>query len=262
MERSKSKSGQLGRSFICLFCVALIASILLESVLPAQARRARRPIQKSNQKSKNTKKPEKAPETTPSTTKEFFQDVSNLGRAYAVYDRGLNEYMIGDYGLAAEHLGQAADIFSATYGQSLPQQETVYYDLALAQESAGNLDGAIASFKKSLSNQAGFFDGHLALAQLYGRMGNWQLGADSVKRALDLRPDDPRANLIYGLILEKQGQMLDAEKFKTKARNFVSTYGLAGVKTSADKEAKVEELPANVSPDNLPGEGPKDLELP
>lgn len=192
------------------------------------------------------------------TTKQFFQDVNTLGRAYALYDVGLNEYLVGDYGMAADHLGQASQIFSATYGNNLPQQGTFFYDLALAQEGAGKLDEAIMSYNRSLAH-AGFFDGYLGLAQLFGRMGKWQEGADALRKALDLRPDDPRANLIYGLVLEKQGQIVEAEKFKAKARDFVTTYGLAGVKGKSDKDdGKVVEPEES----NLPAATSKDLELP
>lgn len=261
MERSNNNTGPLrSRFFICFSCLFLALTICLEIASPASARRSRRLTAKqSNVK----KKISPNSETTPSTTKEYFQDINNLGRAYALYDRGLNEYIVGDFGLASEHLSSAQQIFSATYGNNLPQQETFYYDLALAQEGTGNLEAAIESYKKSLSARVGFFDGYLALAQLYGRMGKWQEGQETVRRALDLRPDDPRANLICGLILEKQGQVEEAQKFKTKARDFVSTYGLAGIKSSADKEAKVEQLnDVEGRLDNLPGEGPKDLELP
>lgn len=240
----------------------LLAISFLESAnYPAIARSR---THKTAKKIHTTKKPinKEAIESAADTSKQFFQDINNLGRAYALYDRGLNEYIVGDFGLAAEHLAAAAQIFSATYGANLPQQEIFYYDLALAQEGAGNLDAAIESYNKSLSH-AGFFDGYLGLAQLYGRMGKWQEGSTTCRRALDLRPDDPRANLIYGLILEKQGQLAEAAKFKTKANDFVSTFGLAGVKNTADKEATIPDKQiANPEADNLPGVRAKDLELP
>ncbi|MBX9772235.1 MAG: tetratricopeptide repeat protein [Candidatus Obscuribacterales bacterium] len=252
-----------GRYFICLSCL-LVTLSLLESVNDPTLARTRTSRTTTRKKVRTPGKPAKAKATESSadTSKQYFQDISNLERAYALYDRGLNEYIVGDFGLSADHLSAAAQIFSATYGQNLPQQETFFYDLALAQEGAGNLDGSIESYNKSLSH-GGFFDGYLGLAQLYGRMGNWSDGAVTCRRALDLRPDDPRANLIYGLILEKQGRLADAAKFKAKAKDFVSTFGLSGVKNTADKDSTVPERQVtNPAEDNLPGVGAKDLELP
>lgn|GEM_PF-6259510 len=258
MERSKNKTDFVeGRYFICLSCLVLLSLLPNELLQPvAEARRSH-----AAHKKRSIAKPvKKEAEAAPDTTKQFFQDIGNLGKAYALYDLGLNEYMVGDYGLAHEHLSSALQFFSATYGNNLPQQETFFYDLALAQEGAGKFDQAIESYNKCLNHQ-GFFDGHLALAQLYGRMGKWQEGADACRRALDLKPDDPRANLIYGLIFEKQGQLSESAKYKTKAKDFVSTYGLAGVKDTTDKEPAHGQT-VNPDKDNLPGEGPQDLELP
>lgn len=257
MQNTKSKSRFCqDRYFICLILI-VAASFIAEALsVPTLARRSRT---SRTVVLKRRTTPFKKEAVEPDTSKQFFQDVNTLGRAYALYDLGLNEYIVGDYGLAADHLNQASQIFSATYGNNLPQQETLFYDLALAQEGAGKLDEAIASYNRSLS-QKGFFDGYLALAQLYGRMGKWQEGLDAVSKAINLRPDDPRANLIYGLILEKQGQLVEAEKYKAKARDFVSTYGLFGVKNTADKE-----LPGKVTDpvvDNLPEANRQDLELP
>jgi len=102
-------------------------------------------------------------------------------------------------GLVAAEQG---DMFNAVkyWQQSMisgNKSVTVRLGLASALSRLGNTQSAIQQLRTLISENPGFFDAYLALAQIVAQTGNWTETAELAQRAIELSPENQEAVLLY-----------------------------------------------------------------
>lgn len=133
--------------------------------------------------------------------------------ALALIDRSLAL----DPGVASWHnnrgnvllLLQRADEARAAYERCRelePANPAVANNLGCLLRALGEVDAAEALFRELLAREPGFADAHINFANLLASTRRVQEGMRHFATSLELRPDDPRASRMMGLIFAHSGQ--------------------------------------------------------
>ncbi len=98
----------------------------------------------------------------------------------------------GDLEKASEYLKQAVDIF--------PEDETLAFNVGEIYFKQGETDKAIEYFLLSVKIKESWAPPHRQLGYAYLNKGKYKLAVDSLKKFVELAPDDPQAENIKNLI--------------------------------------------------------------
>lgn len=116
------------------------------------------------------------------------------GAARALTSLGASYIKKGDLEKAREYLKQAIDIF--------PGDETIPFNIGEIYFNQGETDKAIEYFKLAIQVNESWATPHQKLGYTYLNKGEYKLAVESLKKFLELAPDDPQAATIQNLILK------------------------------------------------------------
>jgi tetratricopeptide (TPR) repeat protein len=88
---------------------------------------------------------------------------------------------------------------------------TAHYNLAVTLESRGDLDAAVASYRRALSADPAAVQAHINLGALLARAGAFDEAIAEERAALALRPEDVLAHVDLANALLQKGQLGEAE---------------------------------------------------
>jgi len=173
-----------------------------------------------------------------------------LAKSYALRDQALNEQIRGDFGDAVKHLSEAAEISAEYYqGKPSPTEAQLYFELAVAAENAGQNDLARKSYEDCLARNPKLADVRVRLATLLAKTGDSDQAITEARRAAEIDASDPRPHHLLGILLERKGDLNEAELEKSKTR------ALLGAKPShRPEQEKKESAPSKLPEENEPGE--------
>ncbi len=92
------------------------------------------------------------------------------------------------------------------------------FDDANGDLALGELDAAVAKYRRCVELQPGFFDGWHALGMALMKVGKPTEAIEAGLRATQLRPDDGLAWSSLSLFYVRNGQIAEAEKAGANAR--------------------------------------------
>lgn len=92
----------------------------------------------------------------------------------------------------------------------MPDNPEVNFNIAGTYEKMGDLDKALAHYKKAAELKPEFFDAWLSIADIYGKRQEWAEAEANMKHAFDLK-DDPVVAFNYSVYAQNAG---DAEAAK------------------------------------------------
>ncbi len=162
----------------------------------------------------------------------------NLGSTYAVQQ---------NWDKALEHFRRAVDL--------APREPLYHYQLGTLYEDIGRDILAEESFHKALKYFSNYEDAMLSLGALYEKLNRPQEALKYYKRAVKTKPGDFVARLRYGLLLMKQGQVLQARqiieqafsitRFKADGLALNAVYRASG-KNAQDFEQQINQFKENL----------------
>ena len=86
------------------------------------------------------------------------------------------------------------------------------YMAGVGKLGSGDVDGAIADFKKALEADSAFYMAHLGLAQALDRQGKVDQAIEQVKKAIDMAPDEALAHTSLSRLYQQKGMIPEAEE--------------------------------------------------
>lgn len=172
---------------------------------------------------------------------------TDLERSYRAYDRGLTEWLSGNYSDAAKSLNEAYDLYSDFHGSRDVLDSLYLYDLGQAAEAAGDIELAKNSYQRSLRRRPDFSDCCIRLAGILTKKGETALALVYARRLADKNPQDPRAQFLLATMLDKAGFV---EEGKTAKENF-NLLMKGGVLNTPQSQVTSPETPDQPS---IPGE--------
>lgn len=104
----------------------------------------------------------------------------NRGELYALLGLGRAESALGRHAEAIDHLARAA--------AAAPLNNLAHFWKAQAEEAAGNVEGAIESYKQAALNDSYFVEARYALGRAYMRKGLFNDAAVQLSKALNADP--------------------------------------------------------------------------
>jgi len=128
-----------------------------------------------------------------------YEDDESAARAMA----GIGEtYMLkGNLEKASEYMKQAIDLF--------PNDETLAFNVGEIFFNEGKADEAIEYYKLAAKIKEDWAPPYRQLGYAYLNKGEYQLAVESLKKFLELAPDDPQAPTIESLIPKLQEMIKD-----------------------------------------------------
>lgn len=97
-------------------------------------------------------------------------------------------------------------------------QELEHYKKGLALFGQSKNEEAIAEFRRALELRPDWLDVLHALATAQSRTGDQESALATIKRVIELEPDDPFAYTSQSIFLQRQGKIPEAEAAQAKAR--------------------------------------------
>ncbi|MGE0478874.1 MAG: tetratricopeptide repeat protein [Phycisphaerae bacterium] len=113
--------------------------------------------------------------------------------------------------LRLSHWSSAARELAAV-AQSDPQHARAWYNLALAQQSAGRLADAERAWSRAIELLPDDADARAHRGELRLDLHDWSGASDDLAAALILAPDDAAIALNLGLALARSGQMTESQR--------------------------------------------------
>jgi tetratricopeptide (TPR) repeat protein len=93
-------------------------------------------------------------------------------------------------------------------------------------------------------------EAQMRLAMVLAREGKQAEALTYARQAVELQPEDSRGHLVLSLLLERQGQVAEAQAEKDKARKLAKAAGITTPKELLESEAAPESTDAsNVQPE-------------
>lgn len=97
-------------------------------------------------------------------------------------------------------------------------QELEHYKKGLALFGQAKNEEAITEFRRALELRPDWLDVLHALATAQSRTGDQDSALATIKRVIELEPDDPFAYTSQSIFLQRQGKIPEAEAAQAKAR--------------------------------------------
>jgi len=129
----------------------------------------------------------------------------DMERAYLIYDRGITDWLSGNYSQAAKQISASYEIYNGFHGSRDVLDPIILFDLGQAAEAAGDLNLAKNSYQRCLRRRPDFADACIRLSSILTRNGETALALVYARRLADKKPQDPRAQFLLASILERAG---------------------------------------------------------
>jgi tetratricopeptide (TPR) repeat protein len=141
----------------------------------------------------------------------WFSRVSHSDPHYleAQFFLGLCRFDSGDFA--------AAETAFQTVAVSVPLNE-VFNNLGAAQARHGNLEAAIANFKKAVDGDSSDPDYQFNLGYVYWRSGEYSAAVERFRAALERDPNDAEATAMLGRALQAEGARAADSKLESRLR--------------------------------------------
>jgi len=117
----------------------------------------------------------------------------------------------------------------------LESAHLVRYNEGLALAREGRLEEAKASLITALTHKESFAPAHVLLAKVYGRMERWPDARASIKRALELNPDDEKARTLAEEIKRAEEDAKARQEETTRSRRVSAERYLAACQRDVAK---------------------------
>lgn len=137
---------------------------------------------------------------------DYIQQTSSLYRAYQLRDRALNEYLLGDYGLSAQHMSESARLSGGYWGRPQAAEGNDYFDLGLAAQAAGQNSLAKDAFFQCLQRQS-LPAVYEQLSMLYMKEGDFNQAQAYANKLVDATPDYAGGHLLLSVLAERTGRL-------------------------------------------------------
>ena len=181
-------------------------------------------------------RPQNAPAGVP-TAQRAVPEKDTQGVPRAAFDAGLAAYAAQEYSTAIDSfklvLGNAHDDADAHNNLGLsylglgsaedamdsfvlalhfrPQFPQAIYNMALAAHQLGNMEQVVASLAHAIELRPDFTAAHSTLGYLLGHeLGEFEIGAAHIRKALVLSPADPDVRCNYSAVLTQEGRAGEA----------------------------------------------------
>jgi Flp pilus assembly protein TadD len=92
------------------------------------------------------------------------------------------------------------------------------FDDASGDLAIGDLESAVAKYRRCIEIDSSFFDGWHALGMALMKLGRFNEAIEAGKRAVDLRPNDQIGWTSLSLFYNRAGNIKEAEAAGTKAK--------------------------------------------
>lgn len=167
-------------------------------------------------------------------TKDGFVGYEETIKLKLVPEKNTRDVKLGDVASAAPAAGggaPAADPAVAAYNEGAQ----------LANE--GKDAEAIAKIEKAVALKEDLTAGHIALAKLYARAGDWPKAINSAVKALEIDAENPELLSLAAEGYEKTGDKAKAEEFRKRApANPAILFNQAATLINAGKDSQAEPL--------------------
>jgi tetratricopeptide (TPR) repeat protein len=92
------------------------------------------------------------------------------------------------------------------------------FDDASGDIAVGDLESAVAKYRRCIQLDPGFFDGWHALGMALMKLGRFEEAIEAGKRAVELQPNDQIGWTSLSLFYNRAGNIKEAEAAGTKAK--------------------------------------------
>lgn len=141
-----------------------------------------------------------------------------LARSYALYDQGVNQRILGNYGAATEKLAEAVSLMDQARsnqrdGATSTLQAMTFYELGLAAEADGDFILARDSYAHCLRARPDYVEAYLHIVSMLAGQGQLPLAMTWLKEGARACPHDARVNQLSTQLSTFMGR--DATELKT-----------------------------------------------
>ena len=193
-------------------------------------------------------------EAVPKESEELPHEYGSYGKAYALYDEGINARLSGNYKGAIASLSKALDMVpSNAHGGPSLLALNMEYELGQAAEASGDYALSARYYARAVADRPNFTEAFVHLATVLARNGQPIDALRAARAAVEHNPNDPRAHTILSIMLARNGLKADAQSEKMRAQSLLgSNTHLGPVPTEAPPQ--IPEQRENTSVDQAPGE--------
>jgi tetratricopeptide (TPR) repeat protein len=93
-----------------------------------------------------------------------------------------------------------------------------WYDRAVDQVAAGDLEAAVESYRQAIALDAHYADALEGLSMALADLGRWPEAIAAARRVIELTPDEQLAYTNLSRIYQRAGDVPEAEAWAAKAR--------------------------------------------
>lgn len=134
-----------------------------------------------------------------------------IGQAYHLYDQGLNEHLVGNYGSALDKLTEASNLLDQARsnqrtGVPSTLEAMVFYEMGQTAEQDGDVRLARDSYAHCVKACPTFVEGYLRVSSLLAREGNLALAENFAREGEAICPGDARLAQLVNLIETKKSE--------------------------------------------------------
>lgn len=134
-----------------------------------------------------------------------------IGQAYHLYDQGLNEHLVGNYGSALDKLTEASSLLDQARsnqrtGVPSTMEAMVFYEMGQTAEQDGDVRLARDSYAHCVKACPTFVEGYLRVSSLLAREGNLALAENFAREGEASCPGDARLAQLVNLIETKKSE--------------------------------------------------------
>lgn len=138
------------------------------------------------------------------------QNANSLANVYRLYDRGVNERLMGLDAQATTTLRQASNAYSSAQ-RGLTLEAMIDYELGQAAEASNNFSVAADAYARSLRIKPNLIEASVRLTSMLMKAGQPQAALSKARDSVAMNPNDPRAHQILALVLDNNGLNADAK---------------------------------------------------
>jgi tetratricopeptide (TPR) repeat protein len=151
-----------------------------------------------------------APVSYPEPHAENVQNANSLASVYHLYDRGVNERLMGHYERATKTLREASNAYTSSRS-GLTLEAMIDYELGQAAEASNNYQVAADAYARALRIKPNLIEAAVRLTSMLMKAGQPQAALSRARESVSMNPNDPRAHQILALVLDNNGLNADAK---------------------------------------------------
>jgi len=139
-----------------------------------------------------------------------------LNSAYALYDKGVNERLKGNYGLSTDKLTEASDLIDQARsisrdGRPMTLSALVFFELGQSAEADNELSFARDSYVHAIKAKPNYVEAYLRLVNVLATDGKLRQALNWLKDGLRECPHDPRLNAMLVQLGGFMGETINAD---------------------------------------------------